>query len=128
MNVIKSVISGVAKDVENKSREFYEFVLPPIDLQMKDDRLTVTIDLPGFDKQDVRLHLDGSMLSITACKPKSEDEGIVYRQRPDIIDKKIRLPVRIRRGEESYESAKMSNGVLTIVIPVVKTGTGITIE
>lgn len=128
MGLIKSIINDVADDIESKSREFYEFVLPPVDMVMQEDRLVVTIDLPGFDKQDTRLHLNRNILSVSACKPKDEREGVVCSQRPRVIDKKIRLPVRIRSGEESCESAKMSDGVLTIVIPVAKRGTGITIQ
>ena len=36
----------------NKSREFYEFVLPAIDMHLTDKNLKVIIDIPGFSKKD----------------------------------------------------------------------------
>ena len=119
----------VIKEIGNKSQEFYEFVLPPVDIQIENDSALVIVDLPGFNKDDVKLVLDGNILSIRAEKPKTEkNESIVWSQRPRIIDKKIRLPVDIQRGEEKVESAKFSQGVLTITIPLSKSGKDIKIE
>ena len=120
----------VMKEVGNKSREFFEFVLPPVDMEMDDDKLTVIIDLPGFAKENVELRLYGNILSIKAEKPKIDEkqQEIVSKQRPNIIDKKIRLPVNIKEGDEKVESAKFDQGVLTVVIPFVKSGKNISIE
>ena len=131
MGLVRSMTSEVIKEIGNKSREFYEFVLPPVDMQIENDKITVTIDLPGFDKKDVKLVLNGNILSINAEKPKiqkSEEIMIVCNQRPSVIDKKIRLPIDIKEGQEKVESAKFSQGVLTLVIPFSKSGKGITIE
>ncbi len=106
----------VVKDVGNKSKEFYEFVLPPIDMHIEENRLIVIIDLPGFDKKDLKIHLDANILCINAEKPKIK-ENPIYKQRPDIIDKKIKLPVHIKEGEEKVEAVQFSQGVLRITIP-----------
>lgn len=117
------------KEIGNKSREFYEFVLPPVDMHLENDKLTVLIDIPGFEKKDIKLSLDGNILSIQACKEKSDKKhNIICNQRPNIIDKKIRLPVEIKESEESIGSAKYNNGVLEVTIPVEKHGTDIKIE
>jgi len=47
----------LAKEIGNKSREFYEFVLPPIDMILHDDSLIIIIDIPGFDKKDIKLSI-----------------------------------------------------------------------
>ncbi len=119
----------VVREIGSKSREFYEFVLPPVDMRVQEGRITVTIDLPGFDKKDVELRLDANVLCINAEKPEREEKGdLVCNQRPGIIDKRIRLPVSIREGEESVESARFEDGVLTVVIPFAKPGKDIPIE
>jgi len=129
MGLARSMTGGVMREIGNKSREFYEFVLPPVDMQVRDGKITVTIDLPGFEKKDVELRLDANILSISAEKPKREGDGsLICNQRPDVIDKRIRLPVSIRRGEESVESARLAEGVLTVVIPFARPGKGIAIE
>ena len=118
------------KEIGNKSQEFYEFVLPPVDMRLDDDKLTLLIDIPGFEKKDIKLSLNGNVLSIKACKeiPDEKDRNIICNQRPNTIDKKIRLPVEIKEGEESVSSAKYDKGVLTVTIPVQKHGKDITIE
>ncbi len=126
MGLVKEVI----KEIGNKSREFYEFVLPPIDMYRNENSLKIVIDIPGFNKDDIKLTLCEDILSIKAEKTidKKESESLISNQRPNVIDKKVRLPIDIKEGEEKIESAKYENGVLTVVIPVQKHGKDITIE
>ena len=126
MGLVKEVI----KEIGNKSREFYEFVLPPIDMYLNADNLKIVIDIPGFTKKDIELSLCGDILSINAKKiiDEKESESLISNQRPNVIDKKIRLPIEIKQGEEKIESAKYENGILTLIIPVTKRGKDIPIE
>ena len=126
MGLVKEVI----KEIGNKSREFYEFVLPPIDMYLNADSLKIVIDIPGFAKKDIKLSLCGDILSVNAKKitDEKESESRILNQRPNVIDKKIRLPIEIKQGEEKIESAKYENGILTLIIPVLKKGKDIPIE
>ena len=118
------------KEIGNKSREFYEFVLPPIDMHLTDENLKVVIDIPGFSKKDIELTLCGNILSIKAKKVMDEKDSktLISNQRPNMINKKIRLPIEIKEGEEKIESAKYENGVLVLIIPITKKSKNITIE
>jgi HSP20 family molecular chaperone IbpA len=118
MGLVKNMAKEITKEIGNKSREFYEFVLPPVDMILENDSLTVVIDLPGFEKKDIKLSIHRNVLSISALKPESKQEGIIYRQRPNMIDKKILLPVHIK--EESVIAAKFAQGVLTVKVPYSK--------
>jgi len=126
MGLVKEVI----KEIGNKSREFYEFVLPPVDMYLYENNLKVVIDIPGFSKEDINLTLCGDILSIKAQKvvDKKESESLITNQRPSIINKKIKLPIDVKQGEEKIESAKYENGILTLIIPVIKKGKDISIE
>ncbi len=126
MGLVKEVI----KEIGNKSREFYEFILPPIDMYLNENNLEVIIDIPGFTKKDIELTLCGDILSIKAQKTidGKKLDSLVSNQRPNVIDKKIRLPVDIKQGEEKIESAKYENGILTLIIPIIKKGKNISIE
>ena len=125
MNLVKSVM----REIENKSKEFYEFVLPPVDIHATEDSLKVVIDIPGFAKKDIDLTLYGSILSIKARKADEAGDGdLLCNQRPGIIDKKIRLPAYIKRGEEEISSAKLEDGVLTLIIPLTKRGKSIPLD
>lgn len=126
MGLVKEVI----KEIGNKSREFYEFVLPPIDMYLNENNLKVVIDIPGFSKEDIKLTLCEDILSINAQKiiDEKETKSLISNQRPSLIDKKIKLPIDIKQGEEKIESAKYENGVLILIIPVTKKGKNISIE
>ena len=124
------LVNEVIKEIGNKSREFYEFVLPPIDMFLNENNLKIVIDIPGFSKKDIELTLNGDILSVKAQKVKDEkeSESLITNQRPNIIDKKIRLPIDVKQGEEKIETAKYENGILTLIIPITKKGKNISIE
>jgi HSP20 family molecular chaperone IbpA len=127
MGLVHHMAKEVLREIGNKSREFYEFVLPPVDIMLDNDNLIVTIDLPGFDKKDIKLRINGNILSINAKRETDHDGTMVWHQRPHEIDKKIRLPIDVKEGEEAVGSAKYLHGVLTLKIPI-KNGKDITIE
>ncbi len=125
MGLVKEVI----KEIGNKSREFYEFVLPPVDMIEENDNLIIKIDIPGFSKKNIKLSIHGNVLSINAKKDEEDISGtVIWKQRPDIIDKKIKLPMRIKEGEEQVNSAKYAEGVLIITIPIENTEKNIPIQ
>ena len=130
MGLVKSMAKEMIKEIGNKSREFYEFVLPPVDMFLGEDKLTLLIDIPGFEKKDIKLSLDENILSIQACKQISDEPNhkLICNQRPNIIDKKIRLPVDVKDEDGAVSSAKYLQGVLTVTISVQKHGKDIKIE
>ena len=128
MDLVKYVAKEFFREVDDKSREFFEFVLPPIDLHEKNGKLIVTVDIPGFDKNDIKVSMNGNVLSIYAEKKDGVDGRIIMKQRPRIIDKKMRLPITVKEGEEKVNSAKYSDGVLIIEIPIAKKGKEISLD
>jgi HSP20 family molecular chaperone IbpA len=128
MGLVKHVAKEFFKEIDDKSREFFEFVLPPIDLHEENDNLIVTVDIPGFDKSDIKISMNGNVLSINAEKKDSKNGRTVMKQRPRVIDKKMRLPITVKEGEEKVNSAKYVDGVLTIEIPITKKGKEISLD
>ena len=128
MDLVKYVAKEFFREVDDKSREFFEFVLPPIDLHEKNGKLIITVDIPGFDKNYIKVSMNGNVLSIYAEKKDGVDGRIIMKQRPRIIDKKMRLPITVKEGEEKVNSAKYSDGVLIIEIPITKKGKKISLD
>jgi HSP20 family protein len=112
----------VARELDGRSREFYEFVMPAIDIIEEGNDLVVTIDLPGFAKKDINLRIMGNILYITAKREQPEPLGTVYyRHRPLKIDKRVLLPISFKKEEEKVEGkAKYENGIVTLRIPIPK--------
>jgi len=109
------------KELGNRSREFYEFIMPAIDMFEDGSELVITIDLPGFAKKDIKLRIIGAVLSINAKREPEENLGTVYyRQRPNYIDKKVPLPFSISDDEKVIGTAKYVEGVIALKIPIPK--------
>ena len=128
MGLVKHVAKEFFKEIDDKSREFFEFVLPPIDLHEENGNLIVTVDIPGFDKNDIKVSMNGNVLSVNAEKKDDKDGRVIMKQRPRVIDKKMRLPITVKEGEEKVNSAKYVDGVLTIEIPITKKGKEISLD
>jgi len=128
MGLVKHVAKEFFKEVDDKSREFFEFVLPPIDLHEENDNLVVTVDIPGFVKNDIKVSMNGNVLSINAEKKDNANGRPIMKQRPRVVDKKMRLPITVKEGEEKVNSAKYADGVLTIEIPITKKGKEISLD
>ena len=121
MGIGRYMARGIAKELDNKSREFYEFVMPAIDMFEDGNELVVAIDLPGFAKKDINLRINANILSIIAKREQDEVNGtIYYRHRPAKIDKKVVLPISVKEEDKIVGKATYENGVVTLKIPIPK--------
>jgi HSP20 family protein len=122
MGIAQYMVKEIMKELSNRSREFYEFVLPPIDIIEDANDLVVTIDLPGFAKRDIKLRIAGNVLSVSAKREEVENVGTVYsRHRPIQIDKKIPLPISVGDDDDDEQirgTAIYQDGVVTLRIPI----------
>ena len=109
------------RELGNKSREFYEFVMPALDMYEDGSDLVILIDLPGFSKQDISLRILDNVLTISAKRQKDEytnTDTIYIRQRPLYINKKVPLPIRVTEEDQVLGSATYVEGVVTLRIPI----------
>ena len=94
---------------------------PAIDIKDEEDKLVVTTDLPGINKEDVEINLKEDMLEISAKSGKekeTEEEGYLRRERAYTrFYRAVRLPTSVK---DEGSTAKMENGVLTITLPKLK--------
>ena len=92
--------------------------LPKIDLAEDEERFVAKVLLPGFDKQDIRVGIDGRRVTIDAARranAKEEELDIVRREwTADDLSRAFELPQEVD-GERA--DAKYENGVLTLVLP-----------
>lgn len=129
MGIATYMVKEVMKEINNKSKEFYEFILPPVDMIEDSNDLLVIIDLPGFNKNDITLRINKNVLSIKANKPNNEYRGTVYlKHRPTKIDKKVILPFLVDDDEEITGTANYSDGIITLRIPSKSLGNRIPIS
>lgn len=91
---------------------------PALDVAETAKDYTVTLDLPGVQKDQVQVSIDGRVVKVTAGS-KTEDEKkdgdrIVYRERSaSQYARSFRLGSEI---DQAASSAKLDNGVLTLTL------------
>jgi HSP20 family protein len=121
MGIAQYMAKEFMREISNRSKEFYEFVLPPVDIVEDANDLVVMIDLPGFAKKDIKLRIVRNVLSISAKREDTENIGTVYyKHRPLQLDKKIPLPISVSDDDDEHISgtAKYQDGVVTLKIPI----------
>jgi HSP20 family molecular chaperone IbpA len=119
MGIGRYMAKELVKELDSKSREFYEFVMPAIDMIEDGNDLVIMIDLPGFAKKDINLRITGNVLAINAKRERGETLGTVYyRHRPTKIEKRIVLPISVKEEERVVGKATYENGVATLKIPI----------
>ena len=96
---------------------------PAVDIKEEEDKLVVTTDLPGINKEDIEINLKEDMLEISAKSGKekeTEEEGYIRKERAYTrFYRTVRLPTGVK---EEGSTAKIENGVLTIMLPKMKLG------
>jgi len=90
---------------------------PPVELIDKDDTLTVTVEVPGLNKDEVELTVLRDTLTITGEKklPIEEDVTYIRHERPHgMFRRLIDLPYSV---DQEKISATYIDGILTIKLP-----------
>jgi HSP20 family protein len=119
MGVSRYVAKEIMKEIGNRSREFFEFVLPPVDIYEDGTELVIIVDLPGFLKKDIHVNISNDILTLRAKRVvEMESHTIHFSQRPSRIEKKIPLPYSIPEDDNAKSKADYTNGVLKIRIPI----------
>ncbi|KKG11771.1 heat-shock protein [Methanosarcina sp. 2.H.T.1A.6] len=108
-----------------ENRYVSETLSPLTDVAEEDDRVIVTTDLPGTDRENVELSLRDNFLVISAAKGKEEEtekEGYLRKERSFMrYYREIPLPEGVT---EEGATAQLKNGVLTVTLPKTKSVTG----
>jgi HSP20 family protein len=108
-----------------ENRYVSDTLSPLTDVAEEDNRVIVTTDLPGIDRENVELSLKENFLVISASKGKEEEtekEGYLRKERSFMrYYREIPLPEGVT---EEGSTAQLKNGVLTVTLPKTKELTG----
>jgi len=116
-NDIFDTIKDKQKDIDGVVNEYASNTVqkPAMDLIEDPEYISVITDLPGVNKEDIKIDLTEGTLEITA-KFNEEPDGknfIRKERRYGQINRSISLPSKIKLNETS---AIFENGVLTLVL------------
>ncbi|MFX1485508.1 MAG: Hsp20/alpha crystallin family protein [Promethearchaeota archaeon] len=98
-----------------KSRHHWKRLLPfrPIGLLNEADQITVQIDIPGFNKEDIDIRAGEDELVIEAEAKIEIEKPIMEKSKRRFYDV-IQLPAFVKTEEAK---ARYEKGVLTITLP-----------
>ncbi len=88
--------------------------IPPTEISESRDNYTITMEIPGLDKADIKIWSEGNKLMVTAEK-KLDTEGRLYAER--IGGKFARWFVLPEDCESAKVEAEYVDGLIKIVIP-----------
>ncbi len=96
----------------------------PVDVTEDDNQYNVRAEIPGFNKEDIAVSVNGDQVSISAESKKEKEEkkgkDVVWRE--CYYGKQYRAFNLPQTVDESKTSAKYEDGVLSLVLP--KKGNG----
>lgn len=87
---------------------------PSVDLVQHDDKIVLLVDLPGMDKQDIKLDIQGDRLCISGTRAAPAD---VRESQQERWSGPFERKVRLHEVDHNTIEASMDQGVLTITIP-----------
>jgi HSP20 family protein len=93
-------------------------VKPAMDVMENEEQIVVKTDLPGVNREDIKIDLTEDTLQINAqFQVETEEEGVNYYKKERKYGEASRtmvLPAKVKINEVT---ANFENGVLTIIMP-----------
>ena len=101
-----------------------------IDVKEDDKAYTVKADIPGVKKEDIKVDVDGDLVTVSAEtkaeKEEKKDEKVIYSERSyGAVSRSFTLPTDV---DAKGAKAEYKDGVLNLVLPKRSNGSAKRIE
>lgn len=108
-------IDRLFNEAETAEEGWAAIRLPRTNVQETDDAFVFTMEMPGLDKQDVSVNIEGDTLIVKGEKSeKHEEKGLIRREyRAARFERSFNVNGISREGVK----AKMENGILSVTLP-----------
>lgn len=94
------------------------FKEPSVDLEDRGKDFRLTVDMPGFEKEDIDVQVEEDSIIIKAKKTQSEEEKqktyVRHERAMQKYYRRIQLPEAIKSDDAK---ASLSNGILEVTVP-----------
>ena len=110
-DMVDSYISNTPKNTPST------IIQPAVDILDEDEAVVVNVDLPGIEREKIKLDITESHIELTAdySDETEVEKNYLTRERySEIIERKISLPEGL---DINSTGAKFEGGVLSITIP-----------
>ena len=121
-------LSDIRREIDRIFDEFWRGIgpapavwTPRVDVAETDDAVVVTAELPGMDKDDIKVSIENNVLTISGeKKQEKEEKGKTYHWSERVygrFSRSFTLPVQV---DANKVKAVYKNGVLTLTLPKVE--------
>jgi HSP20 family protein len=114
---VERLFAAIKEIVEMENSQSFGAFVPSVDLSATDEVLTVSIEVPGIEADQLQITLNGDKLCIEGMKKRRARRDVKYlcceREYGD-FSRCVRLPWAIRMEKAT---ADLRDGVLTIKLP-----------
>lgn len=110
-DMVDSYISNTPKNTPSTINE------PAVDILDEDETVVVNVDLPGIEREKIKIDITESSIELTAdyTEEKEAEKKFLMKERySKTIDRKISLPDGL---DINNTRAKFEGGVLSVTIP-----------
>ncbi len=114
------ISSRFGKDMSSRARaSMAPFTgMPSVDIEDQGKNYRLTVDLPGFKKEDVQVEVTDDAVTINAKRSQAEDEQrknyVRHERAAQTYFRKIQLPEMVRSDEAN---AALKDGLLEVTLP-----------
>jgi len=96
----------------------FKMMIPSVDVEDQGKDFRVTVDLPGFNKEEVNIEVGEESVLIHAKKSQTEEEKqknyVRHERMAQTFYRRIDVPEKIKSDDAK---ASLNNGILEIVLP-----------
>jgi HSP20 family protein len=114
---VERLFAAIKEIVEMENSQGFGAFVPSVDLSATDEALTVSIEVPGIEADQLQITLNGDKLCIEGTKKRRARRDVKYlcceREYGD-FSRCVRLPWAIRMDKAT---AELRDGVLKIKLP-----------
>jgi HSP20 family protein len=96
------------------------YFVPSTDIYETEDALTVVMEMPGVEKQDINVGLENDRLRVEGQIASSKYEGLEPVYTEYNVDHYARAFMLSNKIDQEKISAQVEDGVLTLTLPKVK--------
>ncbi len=114
LNLFDEFFAPISGIVSSAAQNGYR---PSVDIYEKDDKLCIEAELPGFDKEHIKVDVKGRLLTIGGQRVSSEEVAEENKYRSErhygSFERSFKLPFEVN---EEQINARYKDGVLTLLV------------
>jgi HSP20 family protein len=93
--------------------------MPALDVREKDGKLTISADLPGIEMKDVKVEVNGDVLTIEGERRRETEQKDEHAHRIERSHGRFHRAIQLPEGAQADQArAEFRNGVLEVTMPV----------